>query len=138
MLRIERVDGKDIATILQNEGSFSEDRARHIIDQVLRAAEYLHSRHIVHLDFKPQNIMIDSNDVVKIVDFGIARKFLWPLKAKCGTLGFVAPDIMWGDEIDARTDIYSIGVTLYAMLTNDMPSADKSPLTLLAKNYPNS
>ena len=66
--------------------------------------------------------MINQNDRVKIVDFGLARKFVWPLKAKCGTPGYVAPEILFDGEVDGNSDIYSIGVSLYVMLTDQVPS----------------
>ena len=63
----------------------------------------------MHLDFKPSNIMLTERNIVKVVDFGLARKFTWPLKVRCGTIGYAAPEIFKNAEIDSSSDIFSIG-----------------------------
>lgn len=117
----------DLSHKLEEEVEFSEAFACRVMEQILQAAEYLHSKNIVHLDLKPSNILLTSGGVVKIADFGIARKFLWPTKVSCGTAGFIAPELFNDDEyVDEFSDIYSIGVNLYIMLTNCYPYEENS------------
>lgn len=72
----------------------------------------------MHLDLNPNNILLTEHGDVKIADFGIARKFLWPTKSSYGTAGFIAPEIFDNKVVNGYCDIYSIGVILYVMLTN--------------------
>ena len=82
---------------------------------------YLHSKYIMHLDIKPQNIIIKPDGVLKLLDLGIARKFVWPSKVDCGTPGYMAPEILRTHESDDRADIFSCGIVFYALLSGKLP-----------------
>lgn len=127
---MEYAEGNMLKELIAITGPIPEARSLYIFRQIINALCYAHSKGVIHRDIKPSNIMIDANDKVKVMDFGIARlisdKRLTITGTKLGTLFYMSPEqVMAEKDIDHRTDIYSAGVVLYEMLTGKLPfSAD--------------
>ncbi len=125
---MEHVDGTDVARMIQSEGKLSPERASALLEEVCDALQYAHQNGIVHRDLKPANLLVTREGRVKIADFGLAKHDdeAWPGLTKTnvaiGTPDFLAPEAwMPGTPLDARADLYSLGVTLYQMLTGEVP-----------------
>jgi serine/threonine protein kinase len=123
---LEFAPGRTLKDLIAAEGPLSEARARKILAQILDALAYAHDRDVIHRDIKPSNIMIDKDDRVKVMDFGIARIMsdghLTKTGFKLGTLYYMSPEqILTPREVDHRTDIFSAGIVLYEMLTGRLP-----------------
>lgn len=105
-----------------------------ILAEVCRAVEYVHARGIIHGDIKPNNILLTANHTVKLLDFGLSREragFTRPVTS--GTLEYIAPEILLGEVSDHRSDLYSLGVVLYQILTGRLPFGDTEPGPLVHK-----
>ncbi len=126
-LVMEYVEGELLSSLLQREHRLSVPAAIDIADQLCDVLIYLHDRNIVHRDLKPDNIMILRNGRLKLMDFGIAldaalRKITWTgLSQPVGTPDYMSPEQIKGSRGSARTDIYSLGIILYEMLTGRVP-----------------
>ncbi len=123
---MEYAEGVTLKELISKTGPIPEDRAVKIFNQILDGLEFAHSRSIVHRDIKPANIMISSTDNVKIMDFGIAKILgdmgMTKTGTKMGTIYYMSPEQVRADkEIDQRSDIYSLGVTFYQMLSGQLP-----------------
>jgi eukaryotic-like serine/threonine-protein kinase len=133
---MEWCDGRLLRRIL-DEGRIPQDRAIHIAIQVLKALDYIHANGVVHRDLKPENIMVDENDNIKLIDFGIAgdsasRRLTYAnFTATLGTPDYISPEQVKGKRGDGRTDIYSVGVILYEMLTGKLPFSGSTPLAAM-------
>ena len=99
----------------------------------MSAVQYLHKISILHLDIKPNNIMITRDDEVKLIDFGFARKSVWKENVQCGTAGFIAPEILCQQSGDERSDIFSCGIVFYIMKCGKLPYI-ASTETLIQRN----
>jgi eukaryotic-like serine/threonine-protein kinase len=141
---MEWCEGRLLREIL-SQGPISHDRAIRIAVRVLDALEYIHEQGIVHRDLKPENIMVDANDNVKLIDFGIAgdsgaRRLTYAnFTATLGTADYISPEQVKGKRGDGRSDIYSMGVILYEMLTGRLPFSGSSPMQIMNDrllNYP--
>ena len=124
---MEWVDGRLLRQILIEKKKLPIDRAIHIALGICEALEYIHGKGVVHRDLKPENIMVDSEDRVKLIDFGIAgsegmrRLTFARLTAAMGTPDYISPEQVKSKRGDARSDIYALGVMLYEMLTGEVP-----------------
>ncbi|HEX5063335.1 MAG TPA: serine/threonine-protein kinase [Kofleriaceae bacterium] len=122
---MEYVQGIDLYDLLEKCGRLPYDVAAIIAMQVARALDYVHYRGIVHRDIKPANIMIARTGGVKVMDFGIARDQsfgdLTEAGTGIGTPAYMSPEQVLGDKLDARSDIFSLGVVLYQMVTGKKP-----------------
>jgi eukaryotic-like serine/threonine-protein kinase len=133
---MEWCNGRLLRQIL-SEGRISQDRAIRIALHVLRALEYIHENGVVHRDLKPENIMVDEQDNIKLLDFGIAgdtaakRLTYANFTATLGTADYISPEQVKGKRGDGRSDIYSMGVILYEMLTGKQPFTGNSPLEVM-------
>ena len=133
---MEWCPGRLLRSIL-NEGRMPQDRAIRIAIEVLKALEYIHTNGVVHRDLKPENIMVDDDDHIKLIDFGIAgdtasRRLTYAnFTAMLGTPDYIAPEQVKGKRGDGRTDLYSMGVILYEMLTGKLPFSGPSPLAAM-------
>src|SRR3984957_2211234 len=133
---MEWCDGRLLRQIL-DEGRLPQDRAIRIAVGVLDALEYIHANGVVHRDLKPENIMVDADDNVKLIDFGIAgdtaaRRLTYAnFTATLGTPNYIAPEQVKGKRGDGRTDLYSMGVILYEMLTGKLPFTGPTPLAAM-------
>src|SRR5579883_879609 len=124
---MEWVDGRLLRQILTEQKKLPIDRAIRVTLGICDALEYIHSKGVVHRDLKPENIMVDSQDQVKLIDFGIAgsqgmrRLTFAKLTAAMGTPDYISPEQVKSKRGDARSDIYALGVMLYEMLTGEVP-----------------
>ena len=120
-LPMEYVEGRTLAQVVKQEGPFPEKRALELFGKVLDAFSYIHSRHCIHRDVKPSNIMLRSDDTICVIDFGIAKDSKTStgktIGRIVGTDGYMSPEQANGYNIDTRTDIYSLGCLLHFMLT---------------------
>jgi serine/threonine-protein kinase len=138
---MEWCDGRLLREILDretlDEGRISQQRAIHIAIGVLDALEYIHANGVVHRDLKPENIMVDEHDNIKLIDFGIAgdaaakRLTYANFTAAIGTPNYISPEQVKGKRGDGRSDIYSIGVILYEMLTGKLPFTGPNPIAAM-------
>ncbi len=125
-LVMEYIDGESLDKVLRRRGKLSADEAIKIMRQVLDAVGYAHSKGIVHRDLKPSNILVCADGTAKVTDFGIAKVLgdtkLTRTGTSMGSPDYMSPEQVLGKkDIDHRTDIYSLGATLYEMLTGRPP-----------------
>lgn len=121
---MELVSGKSLAQHLQSRRSFALREIGEIIRQLLAGLGYAHARGVIHRDVKPPNILLNDDGQIKITDFGIARidtSTLTQIGEVMGSPGYMSPEQFAGNEIDARSDIYSAGVIAYELLTGRKP-----------------
>ena len=122
---------------IMDEGRLSHDRAIRIAIGVLEALDYIHANGVVHRDLKPENIMVDEEDNIKLIDFGIAsdsaaRRLTYAnFTATLGTPNYISPEQVKGKRGDGRSDIYSMGVILYEMLSGRLPFSGPSPMAAM-------
>ncbi len=122
---------------IMDEGRLPKERAIRIAVGVLDALDYIHANGVVHRDLKPENIMVDENDNIKLIDFGIAsdsaaRRLTYAnFTATLGTPNYISPEQVKGKRGDGRSDIYSMGVILYEMLTEKLPFTGPTPLAAM-------
>jgi serine/threonine protein kinase len=130
------IEGNSLQEILQSTGKLTIEKSIDITKQICSALSAAHSKGIIHRDLKPQNIMIDKKGKALVLDFGIARS----LDSDSGTtqegivLGtpyFMSPEQIMGEQVDASTDIYSLGIIMYETITGKLPFTADSPTTLL-------
>ena len=140
---MEWCEGRLLRRIL-DEGRIPHDRAIRIAKEVLQALAYIHANGVVHRDLKPENIMVDERDHIKLIDFGIAgdtasRRLTYAnFTATLGTPDYISPEQVKGKRGDGRSDLYSMGVILYEMLTGRVPFSGPSPLAAMNDRLLNS
>lgn len=122
---MELLEAQDLGRILDTAERLRWEEATRVIDQLLAALNYIHARNLVHRDVKPANVMIEWSGRVVLMDFGAVRKLDVISLAQglrvVGTVNFVAPEILNGKQATASTDLWSLGVTAYRMLSGLMP-----------------
>jgi serine/threonine-protein kinase len=112
---MEYVDGEDLASLLRRIGRFNEERGLEIARQTCAGLAAAHGRGVIHRDFKPANVMVDSAGQVRITDFGLAGVSGETIRA--GTPAYMAPEQLAGGDVTARSDIYALGLVLYEIFT---------------------
>jgi serine/threonine-protein kinase len=133
---MEWCEGRLLRQIM-DEGRIPQDRALRIAVGVLEALDYIHANGVVHRDLKPENIMVDENDHIKLIDFGIAsdasaRRLTYAnFTATLGTPNYISPEQVKGKRGDGRSDIYSMGVILYELLSGKLPFTGPSPIAAM-------
>jgi serine/threonine-protein kinase len=133
---MEWCEGRLLRQIL-DEGRMPHHRTIRIAIGVLDALEYIHANGVVHRDLKPENIMVDAQDNIKLIDFGIAsdtsaRRLTYAnFTATLGTPDYISPEQVKGKRGDGRSDIFSMGVILYEMLSGKVPFSGPSPLAAM-------
>jgi serine/threonine-protein kinase len=118
---IEYLEGRTLYDILESNGPLAECEAIRLAGRLCDILEYIHRHDIIHCDLKPGNIMISDDGTPHIIDFGIATVPTW-FSPRFGTPEYMAPEQVSGDRVDARTDVYGLGVVLYEALTGKRPA----------------
>ena len=127
---MERVQGADLGAILRDRGPFRPDDARLVLVQMARALGHAHENGVIHRDVKPSNALMEPTGRVRVVDFGIADGVARGDQVDTHILcspDYVAPEVVRGEAPDARTDIYSLGILAYKLLTGRVPFPVKDP-----------
>ena len=134
---MEFVEGESLGSLLKREGKLAPEQAARVIFQTAQGLATAHDKGVIHRDIKPGNLMIGARGQVKIADFGIAlvtqdfSKKLTSTGEFVGTPGYLSPEVCLGKPVDQRSDIFSLGIVLFEMLTGRMPFTDESPLGLM-------
>ena len=136
-ITMEYVPGEDLKTTLARVGQLSVGKTIAVVKQVCEGLAEAHHLGVVHRDLKPQNIMLDREGNARIMDFGIARTFrtkgLTGGNVMIGTPEYMSPEQVEGKDVDPRSDIYSLGIILFEMLTGQIPFAGESALSVALK-----
>tara|TARA_B100000029_G_scaffold151920_2_gene147013 strand:+ start:399 stop:2312 length:1914 start_codon:yes stop_codon:yes gene_type:complete len=133
---MEYVEGRSLAEIIKTEGSIHPDKVAEISSEVAAALSFAHRNGIVHRDVKPGNVLVAPNGHIKVADFGIARALtnvqseLTQAGTVMGTATYISPEQAQGMEIDPRSDLYSLGVMIYEMLSGRPPFAGETPVAV--------
>jgi len=136
-IAMEYVEGLSLRAMMREPGGMPTEKALDIARQICEAMVYMHSQGVVHRDLKPENILVTNDSKIKIMDFGIAldesaRRLTWSgLSSTIGTPDYMAPEQVSGRRGDVRTDIYSVGVILYEMLTGNLPYSGPNVYTVM-------
>lgn len=134
---MEYVEGETLKDLIRRRGRLSGNESVNITMQLLAAIDFAHRSGIVHRDIKPQNVMIDRGGTCKVMDFGIARagdSGMTEAGSILGTAQYLAPEQAKGYPVDERSDLYSVGVCLYEMLTGTVPFKGDSAVTVALKH----
>jgi eukaryotic-like serine/threonine-protein kinase len=136
---MEHVEGESIAEIIERQGALEERFALQIAEQMSRALQHAHKHGLVHRDVKPQNILVTRNNLAKLCDLGLAKmqseNDTSPTGVPVGTPHYLSPEQARGEaDVDIRSDVYSMGATLYHMLTGHTPFDGQSPMVLMTKH----
>lgn len=137
-LIMEYVHGANLKTVIKNEGPLSPERAARIAMQICEALEHAHGNNIVHRDVKPHNILITYGGWAKLTDFGIAREIsattFTYTDTIVGSVHYISPEQARGQAVGPKSDLYSLGVVLYEMLTGKVPYQGESPIAIAIKH----
>ncbi len=124
-ITMEYIEGQDLKSLMTEKGKLSFEETAGIIEQVCLALEAAHAEGVVHRDLKPQNIMIDKQGKAAVMDFGIARSMepggMTQTGMLVGTPDYMSPEQVMGEHVDARSDLFTLGVILYELLTGSIP-----------------
>ncbi len=142
-MTMEWVEGRLLREILDEEKKLPPERAERIAIGICEALEYIHKGGVIHRDLKPENIMVDSEDRIKLIDFGLAgevagrRLTFAHITKSMGTPDYISPEQVKGARGDARSDVYSLGIILYEMLTGQVPFRGPNPLVAMNQRLVN-
>ena len=133
-LVMELIDGTNLRQLLRAQGAFTIPQALRYTTDILEALRAAHRVGVIHRDVKPENILVPTDGPAKVTDFGLARAASEVSMSSTGnilgTIAYIAPEIATTAQADARSDIYSVGIMLYEMLTGSVPWAGESPLQI--------
>ena len=133
-LVMELIDGTNLRALLNAQGAFTIPQALRYTTDILEALRAAHRMGVIHRDIKPENILVPTDGPAKVADFGLARAVSEGSTSATGnmlgTVAYIAPEIVLTTEANARSDLYSVGIMLYEMLTGAVPWADESPLQI--------
>ena len=134
---MELIEGLTLKQYMQQKGALNWREALHLATQIAKALEHAHSRGIIHRDIKPHNIMILKDGTVKVTDFGIARVSTAQntlTREALGSVHYISPEQAKGGKVDYRSDLYSLGVVMYEMLTGQPPYDGETPVAVAIKH----
>jgi serine/threonine-protein kinase len=135
---MEYVRGTGVRTLLNRVGRLEPAQAADVVRQTLLALEHAHRQGIVHRDIKPENILVTSEGVVKVADFGLARAFADGRQTQAGTVTgtvqYLSPEQIRGEPADPRSDLYSLGVVAYELLTGKLPFTGETAMSIAYKH----
>jgi eukaryotic-like serine/threonine-protein kinase len=136
-ITMELIEGKSLQALLDSGHSFPVPRVLRIMEQTCSALQFAHERSIVHRDIKPANLMLTADDTVKVTDFGTAKILQFGTVQQTthvmGTPSYMSPEQVKGRPVDGRSDIFSLGVLLYEILTGEKPFPGQSITTVIYK-----
>ena len=130
---MELIEGITLKQYMEQKGTLNWREALHFATQIAKALEHAHSRGIIHRDIKPHNIMVLKDGSVKVADFGIAQMATAQntlTREALGSVHYISPEQAKGAHVDARTDLYSLGVVMYEMLTGRPPFDGDTPVSV--------
>ena len=130
---MELIDGISLKQFMEKKGVLNWKETLHFATQIAKGLEHAHSRDLVHRDIKPHNVMVLKNGAVRVTDFGIARVMSNSntlTKETLGSVHYISPEQAKGSPVDARSDIYSLGVVMYEMITGRTPYDGESPVSV--------
>src|SRR4051794_12512832 len=138
-ITMEFVEGHDLAQIVKMRGKLPPTEVVEIMQHVCRALAAAHAEGVVHRDLKPQNIMRDAQGRILVMDFGLARtadsSSMTQTGAIVGTFHYMSPEQALGKELDARSDLFTLGIIIYELLTGKSPyKADSAVASLMKRN----
>jgi eukaryotic-like serine/threonine-protein kinase len=136
-ITMELVEGRSLQTLLDDGHSFALPRVLRIMEQACSALQFAHERNVVHRDIKPANLMLTGDDTVKVTDFGTAKILQFGTVQQTahvmGTPSYMSPEQVKGRAVDGRSDIFSLGVMLYEMVTGEKPFPGQNITTVIYK-----
>jgi serine/threonine-protein kinase len=136
-ITMELIEGKSLQALLDSGHSFPVPRVLRIMEQTCSALQFAHDRSIIHRDIKPANLMLTADDTVKVTDFGTAKILQFGTVQQTthvmGTPSYMSPEQVKGRPVDGRSDIFSLGVLLYEILTGEKPFPGQSITTVIYK-----
>ena len=131
---MEYIDGITLKDYIEQQKVLSWKEAVHFTIQILKALQHAHDKGIIHRDIKPQNVMLLQDGTIKVTDFGIARFTRSETRTitdkAIGSVHYISPEQAYGKPVDGRSDIYSVGIVLYEMLTGRLPFEADSPVSV--------
>lgn len=135
-IAMKYIAGNSLKEIIARDGQLALSRVQYLVDQIADALDYAHERGFLHRDVKPSNVMVEAKDYAYLMDFGLARPIessqLTVAGTVMGTPDYMSPEQAQGDEdLDRRTDVYSLGMMLYEMLTGRAPFSGLSPTAVI-------
>jgi beta-lactam-binding protein with PASTA domain/predicted Ser/Thr protein kinase len=136
-IAMEYLPGRSLKQLIRQEAPLDPLRAIDIAIQILKAARFAHRRGVIHRDLKPHNVIVDDSDHAKVTDFGIARagaSDMTETGSIMGTAQYLSPEQAQGHAVNAASDLYSVGVVLYEMLTGRVPFDAESAVTIALKH----
>ena len=136
---MEYFDGTTLNKYIKQKGKLSNEETINISIQVAKGIQAAHKKGIIHRDIKPQNIVMNDKGVAKITDFGIARAITSTTKniSVIGTVHYISPEQVRNTKVDFRSDIYSLGCTMYEMITGEVPFEGDAPLDIIISHLRN-
>src|SRR5712691_7332548 len=135
-ITMELVEGRSLQTMLDARQLFPLPRVMRLMEQVCSALDFAHQRNVVHRDIKPANLMLTADDTLKITDFGTAKILQFGTAQTShvmGTPSYMSPEQVKGKPVDGRSDIFSLGVILYELMTGEKPFPGQNVTTVIYK-----
>jgi eukaryotic-like serine/threonine-protein kinase len=136
-IAMEYLPGRSLKQLIRDEAPLEPGRAVDLTVQILKAARFAHRRSVIHRDLKPHNVIVDDNDHAKVTDFGIARagaSDMTETGSIMGTAQYLSPEQAQGHAVSAPSDLYSVAIVLYEMLTGKVPFEGDSAVTIALKH----
>jgi eukaryotic-like serine/threonine-protein kinase len=135
---MEFIRGESLRELLHANHRLEPVQAADALGQILAALDHAHRRGIVHRDIKPENALVTPDGVVKVADFGLARAYADGTATRAGTVAgtvqYVAPELLRGEPADPRTDLYSVGILAFELLTGRLPFTGETPIAIARKH----